>query len=73
MAQRLDSDSLLKQSARVSGVRGPGAGAGVWGLVSGVRHLACCVWGSALGVGRPESRNSGMLFITNDHASLHLW
>ena len=58
--QRLDCDSLLKQSAKVSSVRGPpsrarGQGAGVWGPVSGVRHLAYCVWDSASGVGHPGS------------------
>ena len=57
----LGSDSLLRQSAGVSGVRNPRAR----GPVLGVLHP-----GSGM---HPDSRNPGMLFITNDYASFHLW
>ena len=59
--RELGSDSLLGQSAGVSGVRGAGAR----GPVLGVLYP-----GSGM---HPESRNPGMLFIINDYASFHLW
>ena len=86
---KLGSDSVMRQSAMVSGVRGKETGA--WVPASRLRHLAYGIWGpapvsgirvEATGVHRressikhlhPESRNSGMLFITNDHASFHFW
>ena len=87
--RKLGSDSVMEQPAVVSGVRGQETGVWVlasgvrhlayciWGPApgSGIRVTLTGVQRreSSIKHLHPESRNSGMLFITNDHASFHLW